>query len=203
MKKILLVAVILLMTSMLVFAGGGKEKSSADAGPAVLTLATGEWVTFNDEGDKGSSTAEIRSVEETIDGEKVMVHYIKGNVTNKFQYGFAGWGLDPDDATLALYKTAKAVSFWILGDGKAYSIKYKTSNVKDYGYKEFRFNTEPGTPVYVEVPMYLFQSPSWAAAVPMKQELVTGIEWQTHESWRKPGNSNPFEVKFYNFKVHN
>lgn len=201
MRKILLFTVILLITSLLVFAGGGKEKGAEIA--AVPTLAVGEWSPYDDLNDKGSSTAAIKTAVETIDGEQVTVYTITGNVTTKFQYGFAGWTLDPDEATLALYKTAKAISFWVLGDGKSYSVKFKTSNVKDFGYLEYRFVTEPGQPMYVEVPIAYFMQPSWAAPVSKKPELVTGIEWQTHESWRKAGDSNPFEIKFWNFKVHN
>jgi len=166
-------------------------------------LATGEWMVYNDENDKGSSTAAIRSVEEEIDGVKTLVHYITGNVTTKFQYGFAGWGLNADEATNELYKTAKMVSFWVLGDGKSYSIKFKTSNVRDFAYFEYRFTTEPGQPLLVEVPMAYFMQPSWGTPVRKNQELATGVEWQTHESWRKDPNNNPFAVKFWGFKIHN
>jgi len=200
MKKILLFAVILLIASMLVFAGGGKEKSG---GIGAGVLATGEWNAYTDVNDKGSSTAVITSSEEEIGGEKVITHRIVGNVTTQFQYGFAGWGLDADEATIEKYKTAKAFSFWILGDGKAYTIKFKTSNIQDFGYFEYRFATEPGEAMYIEVPMGFFFQPSWAAPARKNQELVTGIEWQTHESWRKDPRNNPFEVKIWNFKVHN
>jgi len=166
-------------------------------------LATGEWVTFNDLNDNGSSTATITEAQEVINGETVTVYNVKGNVTTKFQYGFAGWGLDQDEATLELYKTAKAFSFWILGDGKAYSIKFKTSNVSDHAYFEYRFSTEPGEPVFVEVPVGFFMQPSWGQPVRKNLTLATGIEWQTHESWRRPGDVNPFEIKTWGFKVHN
>jgi len=172
-------------------------------GVGTSVLATGEWVTFNDLNDNGSSTATITEAQEVINGETVTVYNVKGNVTTKFQYGFAGWGLDQDEATLELYKTAKSFSFWILGDGKAYSIKLKTSNVSDHAYFEYRFSTEPGEPVFVEVPVAFFMQPSWGQPVRKNLTLVTGIEWQTHESWRRPGDVNPFEIKTWGFKVHN
>ncbi|MCL2210977.1 MAG: CIA30 family protein [Treponema sp.] len=201
MKKILLFMAVALMISMTVYAAP-RKRAAAVAVP-VPVLATGEWSAYNDTSDNGTSTATIRKAEETINGENVTVYYISGNVTTKFQYGFAGWTLDPDEATLALYKSAKAISFWVLGDGKAYSVKFKTSNVKDFGYLEYRFSTEPGEPVFIEVPIAYFMQPSWAQPVKKSPELVTGIEWQTHESWRKAGDVNPFEIKFWNFKVHN
>lgn len=204
MKKIMLFAVVLLMTSMLVFAGGGKDKS-ADTGVGPGVLAVGDWNTYSDQGsDGGSSTATIESAEEVIDGETFMVHHVKGNVTTKFQYGFAGWGIDADAATTELYKTAKMFSFWIKGDGKRYTIKFKTSNVQDYAYFEYTFPTENGVATLVEVPIGFFMQPAWTNQ-PVKKNLaaVTGIEWQTHESWRQVGDVNPFEIKTWGFKVHN
>jgi hypothetical protein len=171
------------------------------------TLATGEWTAYTDqEGDGGSSTSKIVSAEEVIDGKTVLVHHVTGNVTTKFQYGFAGWGLDQDEATLELYKTAKAVSFWILGDGKRYTIKFKTDRIMDYGYFEYSFNTEAGEPLLVEVPIKYFMQPSWAAPVGslgLFQKLAIGVEWQTHESWRKDPNNNPFEIKMWDFTIYN
>jgi len=180
---------------------GGAAKT--DTGPGTPTLATGEWMVYNDENDKGSSTVSIKSAEETIDGRKVMVHHITGNVTTKFQYGFAGWGLNADEATMNLYKTAKSFSFWILGDGQRYTIKYKTSNVKDFAYYEYSFDTEKGVPLLIEVPMKFFMQPSWGEPAKKDQSLVTGVEWQTHEIWRKDANRNPFDIKTWDFTVYN
>jgi hypothetical protein len=184
--------------------GGG---GSAATGLGTPTLATGDWMAYNDqEGDGGSSTSSIVSAEEVIDGKTVLVHHVKGNVTTKFQYGFAGWGLNHDDATLELLKKAKAVSFWILGDGKRYTIKFKTGKISDYGYFEYSFNTEADTALYVEVPIKYFMQPSWATPVgslSMYQGLALGVEWQTHESWRKDPNNNPFEIKTWDFTIYN
>jgi len=176
--------------------GGGNPKSMEGLGTG--TLAVGEWRAYNDLNDKGDSTSVLTSAEEVIDGQTVMVHTIKGNVTTKFQYGYSGWAIDPDEATLELIKTAKALSFTILGDGKRYSIKFKTSDVKDFAYHEYLFNTEPGEWVTFEVPIGFFIQPSWTGTpVRLKPENVIGVEWQTHESWR-PGS---FEVKIRDFKV--
>jgi len=174
-----------------------------DDGPGKPTLATGEWFVYTDENDKGSSTVNLVSAEETINGNKVIVHHVTGNVTTKFQYGFAGWGLNADDKTLELFKTAKSFSFWILGDGQRYTIKFKTSNIKDYAYYEYTFNTQKGEPLLIEVPIKFFMQPSWGSPVRMNQSLVTGVEWQTHESWRKTPNNNPFDIKTWDFTVYN
>jgi len=162
------------------------------------TLAVGVWNAYADASDGGDSKSEISSKEEVIDGKTVMVHTVKGNVTTKFMYGFAGWGLDPDPATLELIKTAKALSFTILGDGKKYAIKFKTSDVKDFAYHEYIFTTEAGVPMTIEVPLGFFIQPSWTGEPKrLKPENVVGVEWQTHESWR-PGS---FEIKTWDFKI--
>jgi hypothetical protein len=202
-KKVCLLALFVMFCAIILSCGSSGGAAKADAGYGKPTLATGEWMVYTDENDKGSSTANIVSAEEVIDGKKVMVHHVTGNVTTKFQYGFAGWGLNADEKTLELFKTAKAVSFWILGDGQRYTIKFKTSNVKDFAYYEFSFNTEKGEPLLVEVPVKFFMQASWGEPVRMNQSLVTGIEWQTHESWRKDANRNPFEIKIWDFTVYN
>jgi hypothetical protein len=200
-KSYLLVLFAVLCVVVLSCGSSGAAKTDGLGTP---TLATGEWMVYNDqEGDGGSSTSNIVSAEEVINGKTVMVHHVTGNVTTKFMYGFAGWGINADEATLELFKTAKAVSFWILGDGQRYTIKFKTSNIRDYGYFEFSFNTEAGEALFVEVPVKFFMQPSWAEAARMNQTLVTGIEWQTHESWRKDANTNPFDIKTWDFKVYN
>jgi len=178
--------------------GGAAKNPRSMEGLGDGVLAVGEWMAYADASDGGDSTSELTSAEEEIDGQTVTVHTVKGNVTTKFQYGFAGWGLDPDEATLERIKAAKALSFTILGDGKKYAIKFKTSDVKDFAYHEYVFNTEAGAATTIEVPMGFFLQPAWTQDPKrLKPENVIGVEWQTHESWR-PG---AFEIKTWNFKI--
>ena len=200
MRKILLLTIILLIGSMSVFIGCNKEPAK----PAPV-LATGEWMTYNDrDSDGGSSISNLETNEEVIDGKTVTIHHVTGNVTTQFQYGFAGWGIDADDATMDLYKNAEALSFNILGDGRKYTIKFKISTVEDYAYHEYTFETIEGEAQYMEVPIMFFSvgQPAWGAPVKFDQTLVTGVEWQTHESWRLNPNNNPFEVKMWDFMIH-
>jgi hypothetical protein len=203
LKKLCLLAIFVMFCAVILScasSGSGNPKSMSGLGSGVL--AVGEWFGYNDENDKGDSTVSLTEAQEVIDGQTVTTYTVKGNVTKKFQYGFAGWGLTPDEATLELLKTAKALSFTIVGDGKRYSIKFKTSDVKDYAYHEYSFNTEAGVAETFEVPMGFFIQPSWTGSpVRLKPENVLGVEWQTHESWRKDAN-NPFEIKTWGFKIY-
>jgi len=210
-KKLCLFAILIMLCALIFSCGstGGEAKAKPAKNPKSMdglgdgVLATGVWSAYDDTNDKGDSTATITEAKEVIDGQEVTTYTVKGNVTTKFQYGFAGWTLDPDEATLERYKTAKAFSFTILGDGKRYTIKFKTSDVKDFEYHEYSFNTEEGKVETFEIPMGFFMQPSWAKTpVKLKPENVIGVEWQTHESWRKPNTNNPFEIKMWNFKVY-
>ena len=190
-----------LMQIVLCFAIFAAILSCATSGPVkpAPVLATGEWMTYNDRGsDGGSSISELNEIQEEINGEMVTVYHVTGNVTEQFEYGFAGWGLDADDATYGRYKTADALSFYILGDGKKYTIKFKIDSVTDYAYHEYTFETTAGEAEYIEVPMMFFMQPAWGNPIRFDQTLVTGVEWQTHESWRP----DSFEIKMWNFKIH-
>lgn len=199
MKKFLLFAVVPLFISMLMLSGCNKEPPKP-----VPVLATGEWFTYDDQdGNGGSSTIKLETKEEVIDGKTVTVHTFTGNLTTQYEYGFAGWGLDADEETMELLKTAEALSFYMLGDGKKYTINFKISTVKDYAYHGNTFETLPGVPTLIELPIQYFavgQAP-WGAPVKFDQSKVTGVEWQTNESWRTDPNNNPFEVKLWDFKL--
>ena len=151
----------------------------------------------------GSSKAELVEVEEVINGVPVTAYKVTGNLTTQFIYGFAGWYIDPDEATFDRMKKATGFSFKILGDGQRYTIKYKTTDCQtDYCYYEYSFDTVAGQAITVEVPMKYFMQPSWGIWKKLNQNNVIGIEWQTHEIWRKNTTTNPFEIKIWDFKVY-
>jgi len=207
MKKATVVLLVLIgalcaMALSCASSGGGKAASS-ELGTG--TLAIGEWRPYDDqEGNDGSSTSELTEAEEVIDGQTVKTYTVKGNITTKYQYGFAGWAIDPDEETFERFKKATGFSFKILGDGQRYTIKYKTTDCQmDHCYYEYGFNTEAGEVVYVEVPIKMFMQPSWGQWKRLNQNNVFGVEWQTHENWRKSTTTNPFEIKIWDFKVYN
>jgi hypothetical protein len=179
---------------------GKKDKTPAGTG----FPATGEWGVSADEDNGGSSTVTISSAEENIDGQTVTTYTVKGNVTTQYQYGYAVWKIEPDDVTLERIKKATGISFTIQGDGQRYAIKFKTKECEsDYCYYEYGFNTEAGVPITVEVPVKMFMQPSWGQWKKFNQESFTGLEWQTHENWRKSPTTNPFEIKIWDVKIWN
>jgi len=176
--------------------GGGARADDGDLGPGVPYVATSVDA-FNDASDGGTSTIAIEEIE--IDG--MVAYRITGNVTTSFQWGFVGWQFTPDEATLELLKTARAISFRHRGDGQRQTVKFRLSTIRDYAHYEFHFAGEPGEAEQTQVtirPMRMFQQPSWGTPARFNQDRVEDVSFQSHESWR-PGS---FEITIWDLRVH-
>lgn len=173
--------------------GGGQDDGFGPGVPYV-----GEWYTFTDENDKGNSTVTMEELE--IDGMRA--YKFTGNVTTAFQYGFIGWFAEPDEATLELLKKARAISFRYIGDGQRMTVKYRISSVRDHAHFEYHFFGEPGEKDRVEVPIRFFQQPSWGTPVRFNQANAEDVSFQTHESWRRTPNNNPFTITIWDLRIH-
>ena len=193
-KALFFIICVTLCVGLLSCATGGGSKGGGEASSVPYT---GLMVTYTDENDKGDSTIQM----EEIEMEGMPAYRITGGVTTKFIYGFVGWMFIPDEATLENLKNAKAISFKCIGDGKRETVKYRISSVKDHAHFENHFIAETEV-VYVEVPIKYFQQPSWGSPVRMNQANVEDIAWQTHESWRVPGTSTPFEITIWDVRIH-
>lgn len=175
--------------------GGGTAAAADGFGPGVPL--TGELYIYNDESNGGTSQITMETLE--IDG--MTAWRFNGNTTTSFEYGFVGWGIEPDEAGLELLRSARAVSFNFIGDGKRQTIKIRLSSVRDHAHYEFHFFGEPGVAERVEVsisPMRMFQQPSWGSPVRFNLANAEAVEFQTHESWR-PGS---FEITVWDIRVH-
>jgi len=130
----------------------------------------------------------------------VPAYSFTGAITNDYEYGFVNVKLHPDDATLAQLKKAKAISFRILGDGDKYAVKITTSDVKDYAYFEYQFDTVDGQPMTIIVPVNYLMQPSWGKVVSNSVNLDNAqfVEFQTTRN----GAPGPFAFKLWDFRVH-
>jgi len=196
--KKLFVIILCGMLSAFIFSCGSTGGAAASDGFGEGVPYAGEWEPFTDENDKGNSTVKMEVVE--MDG--MPAYRFTGNVTTQFQYGFVGWQIVPDEATMALLKTARAISFKFVGDGKRQTIKYRISSVTDHAHFEYHFFGDAGVPERVEVPLRFFMQPSWGSPARMNQNNVTDVSFQTHESWRVAGSSTPFEITIWDLRVH-
>jgi hypothetical protein len=155
-----------------------------------------DWQVNGDEDNGGSSA--ITMTEETQEG--MPAYSFKGRITNKYQYGFVNVKVHPDSKTLDLLKTISAFSFRILGDGDRYTVKITTSDVKDYAYYEYSFDTIEGQPITVIVPVEYLIQPPWGKAVGLIINLSNAqfIEFQTTRN----GSPGPFEFKLWDLKLY-
>jgi len=171
--------------------GGGGASGVID--PSTLKW---EWTVNGDKDNGGTST--ITMAPETLEG--MPGYAFKGNITNKYQYGFVNVKVTPDADTLEKLKTISGFSFRILGDGDDYAVKITTSDIKDYAYYEYRFPTAKGQPMTVVVPLKFLMQPSWGKSVGNIVNLNNAqfIEFQTTRN----GSPGPFEFKLWDLKLH-
>jgi len=195
MKKTQMAALIFCVT--LLALGFSCATSGGPFGTIDPSTVKWEWRVNGDQDNGGTST--ITMTPETLEG--MPGYAFKGNITNKYQYGFVNVKLMPDNATLEKLKTITGFSFRVLGNGEDLAVKITTSDVKDYAYYEYRFSTVKDQPITVVVPLKYLMQPSWGKSIGNIVNLNNAqfIEYQTT---RENGSPGPFEFKLWDFKLH-
>jgi len=146
----------------------------APGGGGDPVIGVWEWATFNDSSNGGTSTVNMT--------EAAGAYTFTGNVTNAYEYGFAGWSATPDTATLTALRTATSISFKVMGDGKTYKIMLPTSNITDYSYYSATFSTTNGVETTVTINISGFSQPIWGSPqVALNKSLISNIQWQTND----------------------
>jgi hypothetical protein len=148
-----------------------------------ITIGDWTWGTFNDSDNGGTSTINI------VEDKGAVV--ISGNVTDAYDYGFAGVFANPNADALANIKTATSISFKVIGDGKTYKLILPTSDITDYSYYYATF-TATETEITVTIPIESLTSPGWGESsegTAFNQSAVNNIQWQTDD-----GASGPFSL---------
>jgi hypothetical protein len=188
MKKTWLLA----LAGMLFFAGMAFSQG--------VPLA-GEWVTYTDANDGGDSTITVTQV--TVDGQAATNY--TGKITAKAQYGFAGWELKPDAATLTAIRALRPTStltFKVKGDGQKYTVELRSSRVKDYGYHAYNITTQAGQTQTVTIQVRQFLQPGWGASVgPLAPATIEVVAFQTHESLRQ-GKDVPYDITIWDIRLN-
>jgi len=180
--------------------GGGGGTAAASSGPSEGFLGKWTYEESADAGDGGTSTIAKTEANETIDGVTVKTYKFKGNVTDKAKYGLAQVEIKPDEETLALFKTAKAISFKMLADGRPYVIEAPISTVTDWGFHRFTVRTNPGEVQEHTIQMRMFMQPAWATSVKFNQSRLTMLRIQTVNA--AEGGVGPFEFKVWDLKIY-
>jgi len=152
------------------------------------------WAVNGDEDNGGTST--ISMTEGKENGKPA--YTFKGNITNEYQYGFVNVKVFPDEDTLELLKTAKGFSFKVLGDGDRYAVKITTSDITDFCFYEYAFETVEGEVIEVIIPIEYLLQPSWGQYKKFNQDKAMFIEYQTTRN----GSPGPFEFKLWDIKLY-
>jgi len=153
-----------------------------------------EWAVNGDEDSGGTSTIFMTEGKE----EGKPAYTFKGSITNEYKYGFVNVKVIPDEKTLELLKTAKGFSFKVLGDGDRYAVKITTSDITDYCFYEYVFETVEGEVVEVIIPVEYLLQPSWGQYKKFNQDKAMFIEYQTTRN----GSPGPFEFKLWDVKLY-
>ena len=192
MKKI--VAVLVCATlCMLVFS------CASSGGTAEGIPGAWAWGAFTDAANQGSSRISLIEDVEELDCEIFMTYNISGEITNQYEYGYAGWYAYPDDPTKEVLKTIRSFSFKVVGDGQTYFVMLATSDIEDSSFYRTTFTTKKDQVMTVNVRLgSLAQPEDWGIKKRFNQNNATQIQFQTTNNG-KPGT---FKLKVYDLKLY-
>jgi hypothetical protein len=200
-KALLSLMCVALCAVLFACASGGGGGGAAASGSKEGVLGDWAFEPGDDANDKGTSTIKMTVADEVIDGQTVKTYHFKGTVTNATQYGLVQVTMTPDEETLALLKTASAISFKMLADGRPYVIEAPISTVKDWGFHRFTVKTEPAGEIQEhKIEMRMFMQPAWATTVKFNKERLTSIRIQTVNA--AEGGVGPYEFKVWDVKIY-
>lgn len=138
------------------------------------------WSTYDDQASQnGSSSIQISTAIESVDDADYLVVTATGEVTKQYQYGFAGLIAQPDDAALEALKTAKGISFKMIGDGLSYRVRLETSDIEDSGYYGFVVSTKKGKAIELKIPYSKMSQEPWGKRKSFDPAKITKVSLQT------------------------
>jgi hypothetical protein len=153
----------------------------------------GEWSGENDSGDGGTSTITMTQV--TMDG--MPAYRFVGKVTQTgYEWSYLNAQLVPDADSKKAMSSARAVSFKVRGNGEKYWFCIGTTDVKDWGYHRYSFQTTAGETTTVRVPINLMRQPDWALAKRLQLVNTDYIQWNNFTS----GAPSDFELTIWDVK---
>jgi len=200
MKRItvMLTVLCLAFVSVSCASSSGALKSSVKSGEGGIE-GSWTWGIFTDAANQGSSRITLLDDFDVIDGRPMTLRNISGEITNKYEYGYAGWYAFPDDPTMEELKKAKSFSFKVLGDGQTYFVMVSTSDITDACYHRVTFTTKKDEEMTVTVRMSSLQQPTdWGIRKRFNQENATQIQWQTTNNG-KPGT---FKLRIWDLQLY-
>jgi hypothetical protein len=138
---------------------------------------------YDDAQDHGDSSIKMaRQSVRNENGTDETVWALSGRVTAKYQYGYAGLSIIPDDKALArLRNGAKEIRLWINGDGKRYRFSVEMEDAvgdNTFG-KSLVFPRRMEEAVIHISSDDLKQNPGWGIKTAFNPSLITTLKIQT------------------------
>jgi len=172
--------------AILAIIGFGLSACEEDKGDDDVTVGNWKWGTYSDKQESGSSTVEmdVNDVKEAIT--------LSGNVAliPGKGYGYASASGTPNAATLSTIKTADAISFKIIGDGKKYKLEVRTSDITDYNYHQIKFATVKDQEMEITIPYSWLRQENWGIQVAFDKNKITSVAFHARadQTITRPGN---------------
>jgi hypothetical protein len=118
----------------------------------------------------------------TVDGQAA--YRFQGNVRTggAVEWPYASALIEPDAATVTgMSKIPRngAITFKVRGDGQKYWFVVATSDVKDYGYHRYSFQTTAGQTTTVRVPANQLRQPDWALRKTLNFANTVEVRWDS------------------------
>jgi hypothetical protein len=184
----------------------GCEDDSTDEDLGI-TIDGWTWNVFTDKFDGGTSTITMKEVSAIspngLNGLKFSGN-VKASIPNGEwgPYGYANWRASPNNENLTALKNADGFSFKTIGDGKSYQVAVITSDVKDYSYHCFIFETPAQNTNAIAVVEVLYddleQPEFWGIRADFNKNNILKIEFTANTGWTDTG---PFELSIWDLQA--
>jgi len=192
--EILAIALVFGMT----VAGCNDDSTNNEDEDKGITIGNWKWTVYDDSSNNGTSKITMKQGT-GADSNKLT---FTGNVTNVYEYGYAGFRPIPNDAELAKLKTASSISFKAKGSG-TYRFMVRTSDITDYSDYQ-KYITPTSTESTITIYFNDLNGPGWGQSQ-TKPFIQNNIEMILFEySINYPGGGpGPFNLTISDLKLDN
>lgn len=143
------------------------------------TAIAGEWSSQDDTGDGGISTIAMSQV--TVDGQAAN-RFVGQVKMGGYQWAYLNAIFTPNADGKRAMGSARAISFNVRGNGEKYWFSIATTDVKDWAYHRYSFETKVNETVRVRVPINLMRQPDWGLSRRLQLANTEEFRWTSFVS---------------------
>jgi len=157
------------------------------------TPLTGEWEGIDDRSENGLS--ELTMTQVTVDG---MVGYrFHGTVKSggAVQWPYIAAQFTPGGASMTGARSSRAILFKVRGNGEKYWFSIATSDVKDWAFHRYSFQTS-GDITQIRVPINLMRQPDWGLSKRLQLANTEYFQWANFDSVDSVVDFTIFDLRY-------